>query len=125
MCLVKIRVHRLWVLSRRPTNQLSHSLPISDLHKLIDGYVGFELAFNLKEVIERDTDKFVYGRVRVFDIQRVYLALQIVVICPRAVVVFYQPDNGFVIFHVVGQVDTDTADRVMYDAIYEERDVGH
>ena len=30
-----------------------------------------------------------------------------------------QPDDGFVIFHVVGQVDTDTADRVMYDAIYE------
>ena len=56
---MKIHVHRLLVLSRRSTNQLSHRLPIIDLHKLIDDHVGFELAFNLVEVIERDTGKVV------------------------------------------------------------------
>ena len=50
---------------------------------------------------------------------------QIVIVRRIAVTVFLQPDDSLVTFHVVGQVDTDTADRVMYDAIYEERDVGH
>ncbi len=33
------------------------------------------------------------------------------------VVVFLQADCGFVAFHVIGQIDPDAADRVLYDPV--------
>ena len=131
---MKIRVHRLLVLSRRSTNQLSHRLPIIDLHKLIDDHVGFELAFNLVEVIERDTGKVVYGRVRVLGIQRCGLASQVegetsektqIVVIYRTMFVLCQPDDSLVIFHVVGKGDADATYWVLHDPIEEERGIGH
>ena len=73
---MQIHIHRFCVMTRRPANQLSHRLPVGDFDKLVDDHVGFELAFNLMEVIERDTDKSVYGRVRIFGIQRCGLTPQ-------------------------------------------------
>ena len=54
MGLVKMYVHRLWVLSRRSSDELGHCLPIGGLHKLIDDNVGFELGLNLVDVLDRD-----------------------------------------------------------------------
>ena len=129
---MKIRVHRLLVLSRRSTNQLSRRLPIIDLHKLIDDHVGFELAFNLVEVIERDTGKVVYGRVRVLGIQRCGLASQVegetsektqIVVIYRTMFVLCQPDDGFVVLHVIGKGYADTAYGVILDLVHEERGI--
>ena len=69
MGLVKMYVHRLWVLSRRSSDELGHCLPIGGLHKLIDDNVGFELGLNLVDVLDRDTGKVVYGYVRVLCVE--------------------------------------------------------
>ena len=132
---MQIHVHCVRVVTHRPANQLGRRISIIGGDELIYEHVRFEFGFHLVKFVQRDTDKSVYGRVCVFRIQRVYLALQvqgqapkkaqIVVICRIAVVVFLQPDDGLIVLHVVRKVDTDATDRVMYDPVDEERDVGH
>ena len=50
---------------------------------------------------------------------------QIVVICCLAVAVFLQAEDGLIVLHVVGKVDTDTAYGVIYDPVEEERGIRH
>ena len=50
---------------------------------------------------------------------------EIVVICRIAVVIFLQPDDGFVVLHVVGKGDADATYWVLHDPIEEERGIGH
>ena len=48
---------------------------------------------------------------------------EIVVICRIAVVIFLQPDDGFVVLHIIGKVDADATDRVILDPVDEKRHI--